>query len=168
MLDRGEYGQWMPASMSPSYFWDSSAVGFFAADQAFAEKIGANIFAPESEGAIGEIGEASQLIDPTTLADSIHDLNEDTAGKAMIDQNLKRRFAYLKPEIQFHKMMSLALSDRHYIARMNEMMWDLNTGVFESMPCAKCQKSIRVGMNRHYPNRTVYCKACYSAYLESK
>lgn len=171
MLDRGEYGQWMPASMSPSYFWDSSAVGFFAADQTFAEKIGANTFAPESEGAIGEIGEigeASQLVDPSTLPDSIDDLSDDFAGKAMFDQIFKRRFAYLKPEIAFHKKMGVALSDRHYIARMNALMWDLNTGVFQPTSCAGCQKTIRVGMNRNYPDRTVYCKSCYLAFIESR
>ena len=43
---------------------------------------------------------------------------------------------------------------------------ELNLAVTDEDACAKCGVSVRVARNKVYPKRTVYCKACYFAYLE--
>ena len=65
----------------------------------------------------------------------------------------------------------LILVEVHSIYNMyivGKIFNELNIAVSENQPCAKCGKEIRVARNRAYPNRIVYCTACYLKYIETK
>ena len=37
---------------------------------------------------------------------------------------------------------------------------------FEERTCAECQAPFLSAKNVRYPNRRIYCKACYTAFIE--
>ena len=41
-----------------------------------------------------------------------------------------------------------------------------NTGVFEKSPCEICHKEVTISRNPTYPNRRIFCKACYLNFIE--
>ncbi|MBI4598772.1 hypothetical protein HY734_01080 [Candidatus Uhrbacteria bacterium] len=167
MLDRGEYGEFFPASMSSSYYMDAGSTLFFGADEEFGRKIGANLFDPASEGAMGAIAEAQEVRRQADLPSHVGAyVPDEWVGKPILDGALGRRFAYLRPELAFYKTMQIAPPVTHFVSRIRELYEDMNIGSFTDASCRQCGKGLRIAKNRRYPDRTVYCKACYLAYLE--
>ncbi len=169
MLKRDEYGEFFPLSMATSYFPDSGAVLYLGAPKIFgAEKLGALDFEPESNGAVGEeLSDTSKMKNVSEIPDSIDDLDETKwVGVPLWDAKWKRRFAFIKPEIDFYKKNRLGPPRRHFIARMQSLSLEANVGKFENQKCNQCQKEIFVAQNLTYKNRKVYCRDCYLKYLE--
>lgn len=167
MLDAGEYGEYLPASFSPSYFPESGAIMFYGADPKDGEMFGGNMFDPSSEGAYGdESTNASKERQTTDVPDSIDELTDDWVGVPIQDSAINRRFTMIKPEVEFYKKMRIAPPDKHFTRRVRDLYWAANIGVFEPHACAKCNRNMTVAHNRKYPERRIYCKTCYLRYLE--
>ncbi len=169
LLNRGEYGEFFPLSMSPGYFPDSGAPIYFAAPPEIGwEKLGALKFEPEDEGAMGpELSSVTNLKRLDEIPDCVDALNETTWTNAPIyDEVMHRRFAMIRPEIQFYKNNRLAPPARHFVGRINDLLRESNTGKFETTACTRCAKEITVGANQTYPGRKIFCRSCYLAFLE--
>ena len=84
-----------------------------------------------------------------------------------MDEKEGRRFAMLEPELRLCKELGIAPTLSHPVARMREMMLSANTAVFEEAKCRKCHTHINTAKNVTYPNRTIYCRACYLQFIEA-
>ena len=171
MMDKEEYGEWFPLNMAPGYFPDSGGPMYFAAPpEVGKEKLGALDFDPESEGAIGaELSDTSKLRQASELPDCLDDFHEkEWVGVPVFDPILKRRFSYIKPEIEFHRRHKIALSHEHFILRAKRQYQESNSGKYETVICKFCNKDIFTSVNITYPNRKIYCRACYLDYLEKE
>jgi len=168
MLERGEYGEFLPAWMASTYFWDSSAPTYCDADADFAKKVQANVFPPESAGAIGEL-ENAEVVSAEMIPNAVDDLApEQWIGKAIRDETLKRRFSFLPTEIALYKKLRIAPPVRHYTARIGSLFAEMNLAVFVETTCRQCKRPITTTKNKSFPNRTMYCLECYHRFLETK
>jgi hypothetical protein len=169
MLDRGEYGKFFPTNFSSGYFLESVAGINLAATKADAAKYGFPDYDPESAGAIGQLGDVTTLKDPETIPDAIADVQIDEwAGVALLDKQMGRRFAFLKPELAFYKDQKIAPPTRHFIHRVDSLYHTANSFLLEETVCATCAAAIRVAKNSTFKNRKHLCRADYLKYLESR
>ena len=167
MLERGEYGEFFPAKYSPSYWGDSGAPYWFGTTKEEAKGIGVMEYDPESHGAIGrELMDESNMRSVSELPDHIKDLSDDWSGKPLMDTEVNRRFALIKPEIEFYRRMKIAPPKKHFISRMKDLWTHTSMGRFEKASCAECGKELRVAINAAHPERKVYCRKDYLTYIE--
>lgn len=168
MMDRGEYGEFFPSSMATSYFPDSGAVLYFACPIANGKKFGALEFDPESSGAVGEeLSDTSKMRDVSEVPDCIDDLDDEWIGIPLYDNNWKRRFAYLRPEIEFYRRHELGPPQQHFISRMQDMFKEANQGRFVDVECHECNKKLMVATNLTFKDRKILCRDHYLKYLET-
>jgi len=170
MLDSGEYGQFFPLAFSPCYFPQSGAALYFGADEAIGKQLGALEFDPESEGAIGDdLIDKSKTRSSKEIPDTAEELDPDEwVGVPIMDEEYGRRFAFLRPEIEFYRKFKIAPPNRHPVYRMQQMIRRANLAVFEEAVCTKCNKSLTVAKNLTFPERNIYCKPCYRKYMEGR
>lgn len=167
MLDRGEYGEFFPASFSPT-FWPVSVSLLFQIEEDEAKKIGCLMLDPESAGALGELPPGAVMHSPDELPDNIRDTEPETwGGQPMMDPTEKRRYALLKPEIALYKQLGIAIRAMHPMKRLRAMVFEANSGNMKEAACAKCGKSLIVATNSTYPDRLIYCREDYLKFIES-
>lgn len=165
MLERGEYGHFFPAKFFIGYWPDGGTV-LYPETKACDEDYDPLVFDPEADGATGQIDE-SKLRKNTEVPDCIDDMkDEDWLGVPVYDAKFGRRFAYLKPELDFYRKHRLAPPTDHFIERVYSFWKEENSEVWRSSICGKCQKELLVTINQMYPDRTIYCRPCYLEYLE--
>ncbi|MFH1404948.1 MAG: hypothetical protein ABIH21_02505 [Patescibacteria group bacterium] len=162
MLERGEYGEFFPLKFSPSYQPYGGIPMYLHADDEELKKLGSFEFDPESLDAIGENLAHAQNPTPTSqLPECLSDGIDEWIGKPMLDEKHGRKFAFLKPEVDFYKKHKLPLPQEHFIHRLLHLNHFSNGAVFEDAKCAKCSKDIRVAKNKIIKDRTFYCLDCY-------
>ena len=167
MLDRGEYGSPFPQSFTTSYFFESVAGQNLAATEADRQKYGFALFDPESEGAIGELANASAMKSSKEVPDAIDDVDVSAwAGVPLFDEACGRRFAFLRPELEFYKRFHIAPPTEHFITRVKRLYQTANVFLMEDAACAQCQKTLQVATNVTFKNRRHLCRECYLGYLE--
>ncbi len=167
MLDRGEYGEFFPIKYSPSYHAESGSPTWFHSTPEEAKQLGALDYDPESEGAIGkDLVDASKLRKLSELPDHVNDLSDDWIGVPLLDETANRRFAMIKPEVEFYRRMKVAPPKKHFIKRMEDLFFEANQGKFEQTKCVSCSKDITVAYNAGHTSRKIYCNDCYIKYLE--
>lgn len=168
MLAAGAYGRFFPLSFSPTYFLQSSAALYFAATPEEGAQLGAQAYDPESHGAIGaDLADAKAVRRSSEIPDSIEDMDVDEwAGVPVMDETSRRRFAFLRPELEFYKRYRIAPPNRHFVHRMQDLIEHCNSAILERTACAKCGAAIDVGKNRFYPKRTIYCLPCYHKFID--
>jgi hypothetical protein len=168
MLDNGEYGEFFPLSFSPSYFPQTCAALFYGADLEFAKKAGTKFFDPESEGAVGELSQTNNYINAEDLPGNLSGFEPAVwSGKTIFDSKSKRRFSLLRPELELYGKLGIIPPDSHYTSRVEALYNELNAGIFTNESCFVCGKMVSTTKNRAYPNRKIYCRACYLKYLEN-
>jgi len=170
MLERGEYGEFLPAKMAHDTYELGCAEIFYVAPKNFGQLINGKDFLPESAGAVGaELDDDEKLHDTSLIPDLLEDMTEERwKGVAFYDPIQKRRFVFTAAEVDYLKRYGIAPSKHHFITRMWDLYKTSNTGKLEPQECKKCREKITVGYNAKYPIRTVFCKACYLKYLEEK
>ncbi len=168
MLDRGEYGDYLPVPLSPVRFGDSGSVLFFLADRKIGDQIGALDYPPETAGACGEDRVAASSLQASELMpDCIDDPTlAEWVGKPVFDAKAQRRFVLLPQELKMFKELRIAPSDRHFVSRVQDLALRANGGAFMNASCEKCHQSLRVAENKTYPVRRIYCKEDYLKFLE--
>lgn len=167
MRTAGEYGEFFPLSFSPVYFAQSGSVLYYLATVEDGKKLGALDYDPESAGAIGDLSDVASMRKTDEIPDCIDALNVDEwAGVPIIDEHVNRRFAFLKPELEYYKTYRLAPPNHHFVHRMQDLIQEANSAVFEDTTCAKCKKTMLVSKNLVYPKRTMYCTECFNQYFE--
>ncbi len=167
MLDRGEYGNFFPLSLSTAYFGESGGVMYYDADPSLNKTFGGLEYEPESAGAIGDLAQAMDVKKTTDVPNCIDDVkDEEWVGVPVLDAKHNRRFAFLKPEMDFYRRKKLAPPTEHFVYRIKQLSWEGNLGILEPNTCAKCGKQIQVAKNLTYPNRKIYCMEDYLRYIE--
>ncbi len=167
MMKQGEYGQPIPAKFAPVYFPESAASKLYLADDQFGQQAQAQMFDPESEGAIGqELMAAKEVKEISELPDEAKDLT-GWASVPLYDPVFKRRFSLLAPEVALYQELNIAPPSEHFIVRVRKLFNAMNSGVFVEDHCAVCQKSITIGKNATYPERKLYCREDYLKFIES-
>lgn len=167
LLERGQYGEFFSPAFNSSYFLESVAGIDLGATKQDEEKYGFQSFDPESSGAVGELGDVTRLRDSETVPDGIDEINVDEwAGVAMFDRQSGRRFAFLRPELEFYKNQRIAPPTRHFIYRVDSLYLTANLFLLENAFCATCERTLRVAKNVTYKGRRHLCRDCYLRYLE--
>ncbi len=168
MLDRGEYGRPIPISMSFSYYPESGAYLYLGASMSDWDVMGMKQFDIDADGAFGALRmEGKEILQPDQVPVNVDDLDDSWVGRAILDTEIKRPFTLMKPEIAFYKKHRIAPPRQHFTARIRDLMWQMNTGLFEDVDCVKCSKQVMVATNRTFTNRKIYCNDCYLNYLET-
>jgi hypothetical protein len=167
MLDDGTYGSIFPTTFSSSYVPESGAVIYAGATEQDLEVLGGNRFLPTDAGATGaERYDPSKIRQLSDIPDSIDDLTDEWASIPVYDTQAKRAFSFLKPEIAHYRKWRIAPPGEHFIPRMQQMSWSAQVAKFEDRACVNCQKPILTTACRRYPNRRIFCRSCYAAYME--
>ncbi|MFH1404631.1 MAG: hypothetical protein ABIH21_00850 [Patescibacteria group bacterium] len=166
MLDRGEYGKLFPASHSPSAFLESTeAMMMGLCNKDMAQKIHANVFDSSEAGAVGD-APAKGSLNPEDVPDCLADIDESWTKKPVFDKEIGRRFAFFQQEIDFHKRMNIALSNRHFMARAKALLAEVNVAQYDRFDCGKCGKEVWYAKNPTYTDKKIYCHECYLQYIE--
>ena len=166
MLENGEYGDALPAKFSGCYFPESGAVKYHLADLQFGRQVGAHLFDPNSEDAIGEeLMMTREVQDVSEIPMHVDDI-EQVFGRVYLDPVLNRRFGFIKPEIIFYQKLHIAPPRTHQIERVRKIVMAANAGVFETNTCQKCTKEIIVAKNSTFTKRLIYCRPCYLTFIE--
>ncbi len=168
MLARGEYGEFLPAKMSPAYFPEGGSVRYYLADpMSFAKAVNAHQFEADAEGALGETSSnATDLPDANTIPDSIDNLDDSWIGKPVYDSAYRRPFSLFAPEVALYRKLRIAPPISHHVKRVLDLTRLSNTGVFEKSQCETCRKEVMISRNPTYPDRNILCKPCYLNYIE--
>ena len=168
MLERGEYGEFFPLSLATGYVPYSWGVTFGSATAEHLVKYGQPLFGVCDDGACGVEKEMKGDGMKTTdeIPDSIDEISDDWIGVPIWDPTFKRKFSFLRPEVEFYREERIAPPDRHFIRRVLEMPRVGQTIMFEDRTCEKCSKKVLTTKNLTYPDRVIYCRACYLKYLE--
>ncbi len=167
MLTDGEYGEFFPAKYAPSYWADSGAPVWFDTSEANARKIGCLFFDPESGDAIGESLSKATPTSVEEIPDHVNDLTDGWINRPLYDRISNRRFAMIKPEVEFYRRMNIAPPRKHFTSRIKDLWLEANQASFMETTCEACGKSLRVAKNAMHPIRRHLCREDYLAHLES-
>ncbi len=165
MMDRREYGDMPPANFSTQVYTGSGAAILFGSDIEEGKKLGAVELDPRAEGAEGPEIEAGTTASMDEIPDRVEDINA-LVGKPFLDPNLNRRYTYIKPELELYRKLKVAPPRMHPVARGYSLYDQINMPMFSETNCAQCDQKITVALNRAFPERTIYCKACYHRFIE--
>ena len=165
LLSNGEYGEFFPLSFSPSYVPLATNMVYLTTTED-RRAMGALEFDPDAGNAFGNLSVLAASIED--IPENIDDIDPAVwSKKIFMDEKEGRRFAMLEPELRLCKELGIAPTLSHPVARMREMMLSANTAVFEEAKCRKCHTHINTAKNVTYPNRTIYCRACYLQFIEA-
>jgi hypothetical protein len=165
MLERGEYGQFFPAKMFYGYWPDNGLILYLAQSQA--DIFDPLKFDPEGNGAIGDYI-ASEMKDSQELPDCIDEIkDEDWVGKPLFDKKFGRRFSLIKPELDFYRRHRLPAPIEHFVKRVYcDLFLEQNSALFKSGFCQKCGREVIYAENATFPEKKIFCRACYLKHLE--
>jgi hypothetical protein len=165
MLESDEYGD-IPNLRFSTQHW-TCLQDFYEIDKETALKLGADNFDLLSHEAEGPEISPNKLKSPDTLPDQIKEAGYgDIVGQVYFDQDMSRRYGYLKPELDLYRKLNVAAPRKHPRSRMLDLVLLLNKPEFLSATCQDCQKEVMIAKNITFPKRTIYCKSCYHKYLE--
>ena len=168
MLDRGEYGDVLDGSFATSHYLESAAEESLSVTEEDGKKLGFPVFDRDSHGAIGKLGDVESALDSSEVPDNIDDIVvEEWASKPLHDKETGRRFAFLKPELEYYKEYRVAPPTEHFFLRVDRLYWAANDFDLIDAACNKCSKDIEIAPNRTYKNRKHLCRECYLKFLET-
>lgn len=169
MLDRGEYGRPLSGRFSTSYYPESGPVVYMGTGEAEWDLLDMPRFTIDAEGAFGPVrGDEEASLQPKQVPVHIDEVDDTWAGRIVMDTDIRRPFTFLKPELAFYRKHRLALPREHFTRRVDELMRQTNTGVFEEVSCGACSGPVKVATNGTFKDRKIYCQPCYLNYLESR
>jgi len=169
MLDRGEYGRPLPTKFSFGYFPESGIAVYLGADLTDEnwEKSGMLKFDPWEDGAYGEMRlDSADLRNRDDIPDKLDDVGDEWVGVPILDPDINRPFAYLKPEMEFYRKHRIAPPREHFTARIRNLMRASNQLDLQDSNCANCKKVIQASKNPTFQERNVYCQDCYLGHIE--
>ena len=169
MLEEGTYGSFFPISWTYIYPPESGLGLYLSLKQDEVDRIGAPMFDPNTNGAMGEAMNGQVALATSEIPDCIDVMPiKEWTGKLFQDTTVNRRFTFLKPELEYYREHHLFPPNTHFIARMKKLIRSAQANRFEMTTCQKCHKEIQVAVNAESPERKIYCRACYLSYLEKR
>ncbi len=154
MKNRGEYGKFLPYSMSPGPFNFSNAFLYFPGTQKEdILKLGGyweDIVESHIEG-----------VSTSELPDSINEVDETITNKALICPITGWRFNIAQNELAFYKQNGIPLPRNHFDVRIKNNL--KHTTVLQSYPyrCFYCQKDINAYYPLEWNYQKISCEECY-------
>ena len=167
MLDRGEYGDFMPTWLSP---WPAQ-MSFASVAAPLTDDELKNLNTPSYDPVQGMrfAPETSvPMKDVVEVPDCISGVGEEWTRVQFEDKEEQRRYNVSARELKVRKEKGYPFPRRHYRARLIELFRQINSPERENVACAKCGKEIEVAVHRMFPNRRVYCYDDYLAYIQER
>ena len=156
LLEKGEYGEFLPYRFSTFAYNGSEADIYFPLNKEETEKIEA-YYQPDIEIETGGI----EILETKNIPDSIFDVNDDIFNKAIICEKTGRPFRIVKSELEFYRRFKLPIPTLHPLARMKGTYWYLvGDNVIYNDTCKKCGIFIETIYNPKQ-NWCPYCEKCY-------
>jgi hypothetical protein len=154
MKKRGEYGKFLPYSMSAGPFnFSTSFLYFPETEKEDILKLG---------GYWEDINENHIEGMPTSeLPDSINDISEEICNKALICPKTGWRFNIAVNELNFYKQNNIPLPRYHFDVRIKDNM--KFTTVLQAFPynCCFCNKEINAYYPLEWEYQKIACEECY-------
>ncbi len=169
MLDRGEYGRFFPLSFASAHTRLGGAVINTLYNPDDLIKWGAMDFEPCSSGACGfEEKDVTSMRQREDVPDCIGAMGDEWVGASVYDPEAKRRYTFLRPELEFYRQERVPAPTTHFTTRISNLYYVMQSPVFEERVCDKCGTSFTTTVNVTYPNRKIFCRTCYLAFIESR
>jgi hypothetical protein len=157
MLARGEYGEFFPYRASTFAYNTSHANLMFPLTQEEATKLGSRWYGFEQERS----APASPIEE---LPFHLDEVKDDVLTKSFRCPISGRAFRIVKPELEFHRTMGLALPRMHPTERRKRRAIQNMPVKFLDRTCSVCDKPLktRIPPSLPYP---VACEECYAKYV---
>ena len=154
MKKSGEYGKFLPYSMSAGPFNLSTSYLYFP--NTTKEEI------LSLGGYWQDIDESGiEGVSTNELPDSIDEVDESICTKALICPETGWRFNISKDELEFYKQYNIPLPRKHFDVRIKELLkysTVLDTELYE---CCYCKKKIDAYYPKDWGYEKVACESCY-------
>ena len=155
MLEKEEYGDFMPYCFSTYAYNGSTADLAFPLDKDEIEKLG-GLWQSETESNAGNI----DLIEPENIPDDISDVNDSILTKALVCSKTGKPFRITESELEFYRVHGIPLPDIHQIKRIRDRYKYLGDFKMNESVCNMCQKNI-ITMYDTKEGWNLYCDDCY-------
>ncbi len=166
MLKLGEYGLPFYRRFIQTPFRHAGGAFYQDVESGDYEKQSVMDFDPAFDDAFGN-WDRKDLHDLSEIPDHVSDA-DSVKGRVFLDPALNRPFTLFPAEIKLYKKLGVRVSRRHFTSRVEDLWREMNIFDFESRVCAKCSASLTVAKNKTFPERKIYCRACYLRYLETR
>lgn len=158
MKNSGEYGKFLPYSMSPGPFNLSTSYLYFP--NTTKEEI-LNL-----GGYWQDIDESNIEGKPTSeLADSIKDVDESICSQALICPETGWRFNISENELEFYKQNNIPLPRKHFDARIKELIKYSTILGTSPYRCFYCKKETEAYYPKEWGYKNIACEDCYKQNL---
>ena len=112
-------------------------------------------------------GSSGEEIRADDVPRDIKDVSDDILTKIIVDEKNRKKFRYIKKELDFHRKHNLALPIEYYMVgleRKRHAIGPISFGL-RTRACAKCGETTPATMAEDYPGapEKVYCESCYNA-----
>jgi len=164
MLEKGEYGEFLPMQHHPLPYQDSAAQAIFPLSEEeiknkrwhWQDKVESEIDLTKIKTVLSE-----------DIPDDIKDVDDNILRTPVICKKTGRPFKILPYELRFYRQMNLPLPSLHPEERFKEkfIFKPVYNITFYNTHCAKCRKEIKTV---HNPEETenIYCEKCYNREVE--
>jgi len=157
MQSTGEWGEYMPISISCFPYNETQAQDYFPITKKEAVKKGYKWRDLEDE-----IPEVEKIIPGDQLPDSIDDIPDDVLNWAVQCEETERPFRIIRQELELYRQMKLPIPHLHPNIRHKKRMGMRNPRKMFERECGKCQKEIQTTYAPERPEK-VLCEECYLA-----
>ncbi len=155
MLEKEEYGDFMPYHFSTYAYNGSMADLAFPLDKNEVEKLG-GLWQPETESNAGNI----DLIESENIPDDISDVDDSILTKALVCSKTGKPFRIIESELEFYRVHGIPLPNIHQIKRIKDRYKYLGDFKMNKGVCNFCHKSI-ITMYDTNEGWNLYCDDCY-------
>ncbi|MBI3459110.1 hypothetical protein HY061_02505 [Candidatus Azambacteria bacterium] len=159
MFVQGDYGEFFPPSLSSIPYNISVATSYSGYDNIeIAKKYGYDV--EEIKETIPEITE--KVIKSIDLPKDIKNVTDDILQAVIFDQENKKYFRIIRPELDFYRQHNLPLPRINPFTRLSEKRKRFGTIVFElyNRSCPQCGNNFQTSYAPDRPE-IVYCEQCY-------
>lgn len=159
MLADGEYGEFFP----PQYLqfpYKTTQVGYYYGFEDFdnAKKYGYDT-SPVEEITDDISGE---IVNSEDLPRDIKDVHDDILQKIIYDDKNKKKFRFIKQEVDFYRKYNIPLPRENPASRMTSWRKDFGLVVnFYKRNCTHCGKEVETSYASNRPEKNIWCEACY-------
>jgi len=157
MLERGEYGQFFPLSISLMPYQDSTAQIEFPLTK---EEIIKNNWHWQDEVASDIDLSKFQTVKTEGLPDDIVDVSDDILDKVILCEQTGKPFRLTKFELDFYRSHKLPLPAVHPLQRIKNRFAFRHPFKLWQYPCSNCGRMMYSGWDPAKKYK-VYCERCY-------
>jgi hypothetical protein len=155
MRANGEWGEYLPASLSPFAYNETIAQEYFPLTQESTERGGWRW-----RNDVEEAPKTGKNISAHKLPEDISGVSDDILNRPIECEATGRPFQIVKQEMDFYRKMQLPLPHFHPDERHRQRLMRRNPYKLWKRNCAKCKKGIETTYAPERPE-TVYCEECY-------